>query len=366
VLAVAWAMVTLFASGTLFFGNFVVAWQAFDFVGFEPQPLFNVPLLGPLAAALGVGDAQLASLYAAVLTTAMAVTVIGAVKLGNEALTLFFDLRQARLAGGTDTAAGLVKFSETAVSFLILAGLAIAVARYDVSLFDLRLQALLTGVEDIQEGLGWESGDASRLGGFLADFASRARWGYLAIIGGVAFVTDKAFQRAAERWLVIGQTIDAAIAGAPGTRPAPIASRAPGPVPPRAGAAERAEARPSTPARRDPSPAPVSEPARAAPRLPPQRARPESPRGPVSQPADVPMTAESVVAAAAVPRVRVVWGPGEIQEVPLAEVERDQSQYVRDGSGRTWFRRSYYEQLITGSTNVEKEPEATMEEPAHV
>ena len=49
------------------------------------------------------------------------------------------------------------------------------------------------------------------LGAYLANFASHARWGYLGVIAGVAFTTEKAFQRAAERWLVLGQTLDTAI-----------------------------------------------------------------------------------------------------------------------------------------------------------
>lgn len=44
--------------------------------------------------------------------------------------------------------------------------------------------------------------------------------------------------------------------------------------------------------------------------------------------------------------VDVIVAAGRIESFSLAEVQRDSERFVRDGSGRTWFVRSYWEQLI--------------------
>jgi hypothetical protein len=344
-LALCWTGATLLATVVLFFGNFVVAWQAFVLLGFEQEPLLNVPLIGPLAMAIGVGDAQLAALYAAVLTAAMGVTVVGSFKLGNEALTLFFDLRQARLAE-QDTAGGKVKLAEATVAFAVLAAIAIVVARYDVSLFNVRLQALLTG-QEIEDALKWLPDEVTRLGGFLSTFAAHARWGYIAVIAGVAFVTEKSFQRASERWLVWAQTIDALIDGPAAT--APIATPAVD-----APTVDGVEAR--APATAGPSADPVAEGAAENPERAPNAS---SPVPPPPRPAD-PMSTPPPPPPG--PTVRVVWGPAEIRHMSLAEVERNQNDYVRDGSGRIWFLRTYYEQVKSATSEAQSHSQSTEQE----
>jgi hypothetical protein len=338
-LAIGWMAVTLLATTVLFFGNFVIAWQAFVLIGFEPEPLSGIPLLGPIAVAAGIGNAQLASLYAAALTAAMAVTVISACKFGNEALTLFFDMRQARLADVSNSER-VIKLWETVVAFAVAAALAALVARYDVALFGLRLEALVTGMNDVKESMHWLPDSAARLGGYLANFAARAQWGYLAVIAGVAYTTEKAFERASLRWLVIGQTVDAMILTATDTQStagptpastvlAPVGDLAPGLVEP-PGVVSPRSAAPDVEA---PTPLITGGPA-----------------GPFVEPAPKTPTLGSVGPAPAQeahrgPHVRVICGPGETRDVCLHDVERDPARYVRDGSGRAWFLRTYYEDL---------------------
>lgn len=366
-LAVCWTCTTLLATAVLFFGNFVVAWQAFVLLGFEPEPLLNVPLIGPLATAAGVGDAPLASLYAAVLTAAMAGIVIGTVKLATESLTLALDLRQAKLTRQADTTAVTLKLIEALIWLVILAVPTVLVAQYDVSLFNVRLQSLLTG-QEIEDALKWTSEEVGRLGGFLADFAVHARWGYLAIIAGVAFVSEKAFQRASERWLVLGQTIDTAIGGAPLNEAVNAAPQAPaataGPEAPRA-----PETEPQTQSAPDTSMPHVEQGAQTPTADTGQRTRTgAATHRPVPPP---PQAADPVSAPPPPPgpTVPVVWGPGEGRQMPLAEVERNLEEYVRDGSGRAWFRRSYYEQVRAAESHAhpQNEPQPTNEEePSHV
>jgi hypothetical protein len=358
-LAVGWIAVTLLATTMLFFGNFVVAWQAFVLMGFEPEPLSQIPMLGPIAVAAGIGKAQLASLYAAALTAAMAVTVISACKFGNDALTLFFDMRQTRLEDAVSPVA-VIRLWETVAAFAVAAVLAGVVARYDVALFSLRLEALVTGMNDVKESVHWLPDSVARLGGYLAEFAARAQWGYLAVIAGVAYTTEKAFQRASERWLVIGQTIDAVILAPSATQPAagatpllparaPVGEPAPGIVEPPVGVPP-----PFAPPDVE-EPTPYTPGAPAAPFVEPA---PQPPAyGPVGPgPSQEPHRG---------PRVRVICGPGETREVPLHEVERDPAQYVRDGSGRAWFLRTYYDELY-GATPQRDGQSLDHEDPENV
>jgi hypothetical protein len=53
--------------------------------------------------------------------------------------------------------------------------------------------------------------------------------------------------------------------------------------------------------------------------------------------------------------VRVICGPGEIREMPVQVLERNAEQYVRDGSGRAWFLKTYYDE-ITGKAMQGKAP----------
>lgn len=348
-LAVCWVAATLAATTVLFFGNFIVAWQAFVLLGFEELPISSVPLLGPLATAVGCGDAQIASLFAATLTLGMAATILSATKCGCGFLTLFFDIRHARLAGEENPAAR-IKLHEMVPAFVIALAVAVLVALFDVSLFGLRLEWLLKGSPDIRESLHWLPDSASRLGDYLAGFSACARWGYLGVIVGVAYATEKAFERAAERWLLLGQTVDVLFLGLGVDRTARV------PVP----------ARPFRPVREAAGGmAPVA--SHPAPAIPVPFARPEveEPASPVAgvgsplvepipgPPAPDPIRIETKEEPQVGPRVRVICGPGETREVPIHEVERDSVRYVRDGSGRAWFLRSYYDQLY--GNRVERE-----------
>ena len=336
-LAVGWIALTLSVTVLLFFGNFVVAWQAFKLMGFEPYPLSQIPLLGTFANAMGVGSAELASLYGAVLTAAMALTVIGACKLANDTVTLFFDVRQAKLAGVAGPAA-VVKLQETAIYLTVATILAVLVARYDVSLFALRLEALVTRLQDIKGAVAWAPQPVERLGAYLADFGSRAQWGYLAVIVGVAYTTEKAFQRASERWLVFVQALDNAIDESSSSNPAASAAHAmtdTGTIPTTGNA--RTESTSAEEPRLADEPIAAETSAHTEP-------RPVEPAP--APPADDPASHGAVPPPNRGPLVRVICGPGLTREMPLRDIERN-PDYVRDGSGREWFLRSYYENFST-------------------
>jgi hypothetical protein len=352
ILALVWLGVTIGATAMLFFGNFLVAWQAFALMNFEPEPLAAIPLLGPIAEALGVGNAQVAATYAAVITVAMAVTVMSTCKFGNDALTLFFDMRQARLANEPNRAAA-IKFWETCVAFGISLVLAFLLVRADASLFGLRLESLLSGTDHVEQALDWAPDGIKRLGEYLAGFATRFLWGYIALIIGVAYTTEKAFQRASERWLVFGQTVDQAVGGEP-TNIVALGSSEPG------GASDavfsnQAEAQ-TTAATQRTEPTPVPE----TTVTPTPAPVPPVPVGP--PPAMEPPVVNDTPSRARGPVTLVICGPGERREVPLQDIERNPGQYVRDGSGRAWFSKSYYDELTQSAT----EPTNPQEEPAHV
>src|SRR5207249_54312 len=95
-LSLVWLGLTHAAAVCLAFGNFVVSWQAFEAQGFEQTPLAEVPFLGPLAVALGLGAAPLASLYALVLTGATNILMIASAKVLARLYDTFFDWRQIR------------------------------------------------------------------------------------------------------------------------------------------------------------------------------------------------------------------------------------------------------------------------------
>lgn len=356
-LAVSWVALTIAATGLLFFGNFLVSWQAFELLGYEVKPLSEVPLLGSFALAAGVGNAPLVSLYAAGLTSAMALIVVSTAKFGNDALTLFFDYRQARLAG-TPSSATLIKLWENGVAFVALGVLAVLVTGYDVWLFGLKLETLVTGIDDIQDTISWLPEPVSRLGGYMAQFVRHAQWGYLAVVFGVAYATEKAFPRATERWLVLGQTLDAALLAPNATQPA-VGGASFGDVV--EGAPITSVAAPAGTPATEPMPAGgpdvVGPPENVHINPAPVHPAPAPPvRGPVD-PGTTPPPHRG-------PLVRVICGPGITREMPLQELERN-AEYVRDGSGREWFLKTYYDSLTAEPRRGEAQDETPQNEEEH-
>src|SRR5437879_5617218 len=92
-LSLAWLALTLFGAALFVLVNFLVSWQAFEIVGFEDFQLAEVPLIGPMAVALGVGTAPLAAAFALGLTLIMGLLVGATAKVTWELITLAVDRR---------------------------------------------------------------------------------------------------------------------------------------------------------------------------------------------------------------------------------------------------------------------------------
>ncbi len=336
VLAEAWLALTIVATLALAFGNFVVAWQSFEAQGFEPVPLQSIPFLGLVTGAIGLGGFPIAALYALVLTVAMNVAVITAAKILARMIQLYFDYRgvlhsqdpavQERAADYLDL---LLKI---ACWFLLILVPTILIILFDVKQFRLRYEGLVQDLRDPVEMLHWAPEPVARLGHFLAGFIRTATWGYLGCVVGMALVLEYAFVRAAERWEVLGNAVQEAIQGeelpaeqpelrrtATEAEPAPVVHRVPAPAPVESGPGSDGTGRSVRTG--SPSPDPVAPP---EPPLPP----------PVTAP---PSTG---------PEIEVIVGPGQIRRISVAELEADPDQFVQDGSGRAWFTRNYYEEVM--------------------
>lgn len=334
ILAELWLGLTVLVTALLAFGNFIVAWQSFAAQGFEELPLRHVPFLGLFAEGFGFGDVPLAALYALVLTAATNIAVIALAKELIRMIQLYFDyrglLRAPDPAERVMAADCLDRLLETALRLVPMLILATLVIRFDVEQFRLRYESLFNSAEV----LDWAPEAVARLGQFLAGFIQTAVWGYVGCVVGVAVAMEYAFVRAAERWQVLDNAIQEFIGEeqAQGAQPeiqhaaagvevgsmfqgSPAGTRSDRVVTPVIGGA------PEPPASPGHSPEPVS-----------------PPQVPPVPPVAVPSTAG--------PEVEVIVGPGETRRIPMAEIERDTERFVRDGSGRAWFLRTYYERVI--------------------
>jgi hypothetical protein len=340
-LAEGWLALTIVAALSLAFGNFVVAWQSFAAQGYEQVPLRQIPFLGPWAEAFGLGDAPLAALYALVLTVAMNIAIITSAKMLVRMMQLYFDYR-GLLRSPDSSVRGraadcLDLLLKTALWFAPMLGLSIAIIMFDVAQFRFRYEALFQGLTDPAEALQWAPEPMARLGQFLAGFILTAVWGYMGCVVGVALAMEYGFVRAAEQWQVLDNAIRQAIEG-DGTREAQPAFQQ---------AEVLADARQPAPrasvgAPANPIPAPVSGGAPEAAPVSASRA-PEpvaAPQAPTQPPVAAPPQAG--------PEAEVIVGPGETRHIPLADIEAHPDQFVRDGSGRAWFLRTYYEQGVMG------------------
>jgi hypothetical protein len=345
VLALGWLWLTLVATVALAFGNFVVLWQSFEALGYESLPLAEIPFLGAFAVALGLGEAPLASLYALVLTGAMNLLMIATAKILGSLIQTLFDWRQMLRAPEPEIRARApecgAKLIETAAWLAVLGTLAFLAARWDVAQFEFRQVALATGLVDPEEALAWLPDRAALVGSFLADLVARATWGYVACVAGVALVLEHGFVRAGERWRALTRAIEQAVGGEgqPETRRSPATrtqATLAGPI--AAGGQGQAESDAvSRPGSSTAGPRPVSD------RVPPAE------RVPAPSPAESPITPPPRSGG---PEVDVIVGPGEIRRVPLAEIDANPDRYVRDTSGRQWFLRQYYEDVMGAPETV--------------
>ena len=104
-LSLVWLVLTLFGAALFVLVNFLVSWQAFEIIGFEDFQLAEVPLIGAIAVALGVGTAPLAAAFALGVTWIMGLLVGATVKVAWELMTLAVDRRRVGVAGDGELAA---------------------------------------------------------------------------------------------------------------------------------------------------------------------------------------------------------------------------------------------------------------------
>lgn len=337
-LTIGWAFLVSLGTLCLAFGNFVVAWQSFTAQGFERSPLRHVPLLGAWAEGFGVGDAPIAALYALVLTVTMNLAIMAAVKVLARTMQLFFEGRQALRSDDPGVLGTAPIYRDQTIRYGIYSATlfvaSVLIVGWDVSQFNYRYENLFSPVSDPSEVLSWAPDAAGRLGEFVAEFIRTAKWGYIGCVVALAVALEYAISRAVENWQSLHTALDQAVAmGVPGDAQLPdgVATRTA--APPVYDQQARADfAVPVTPSwtggtAAAPSPADMPE------------ATPVSPPPPMtSAPEPAVLREESAV--------NVIVAPGRVEQFLLSEVRRDSDRFVRDGSGRAWFLRTYWEQVM--------------------
>jgi hypothetical protein len=325
------------AATLLAFGNFLICWQSFVGQGFEQTPLAGVPFLGPLAEALGVGEAPMSALYALVLTGAMNLAVIASAKMAARLIQHAFDYRDLRASGNPgdrDQARQCrERLLETVTWLVPMVVVTALIMRFDVAQFVFRYETLVHEAPDLGVALGWAADALERVGEFLAPFIRTAAWGYVGCIVAVALAVEFAFVRAAERWQRLDLAVQRAISGEPDARTAARGSALAGAIDDFRSASDIMPA--SVPAGTSADPMSHASEAREPERVPGPPPAAEEP--PAARP--VPE----------VPHVDVIVGPGQRRRVPVSDIEARPDEFVRDGTGRAWFLRSYYEQAVLGT-----------------
>lgn len=335
-LALGFALLAVAVAACLFFGNFVVAWQSFSSQGWEQTALGRVPLLGAWAEGFGVGRAPIAALWALVVTGAMNYAIMATTKNLAGIVRAFFDQKQALRSENPAMRARAVDYRDTMIEHSVwAAGLIVfsfLIIRYDVAQFRLRSEGLINGTTDPAEMLRWAPDAVARLGQFFAGFVGTATWGYAGCIIATAIGLEFAIGHAAVRWQTLHNAIEAAVS--PDDQDPLRQARDPEPV-----------ARPLE----DPEggvPIPVVDSVDYATASYPG-ALAATDRDPVLPPPPVePPPAQRAQNEGA--SVDVIVGPGRTEAFPLADVQAHPERFVRDGSGRVWFTRNYWSQVVSG------------------
>jgi len=342
-LALSFALLAVAVAACLFFGNFVVAWQSFSSQGWEQIALGRVPLLGAWAEGFGVGRAPIAALWALVVTGAMNYAIMATTKNLAGIVRAFFDQKQALRSEDAAMRARSVDYRDTMIEHSVwAAGLILfsfLIIRYDVAQFRLRSEGLITGTTDPAEMLRWAPDAVARLGQFFAGFVGTATWGYAGCIIATAIGLEFAIGHAAVRWQALHNAIEAAVspedqaplrqARDPAPVARPLSDLEGGGVPPVPAVDSVGYVAPPYPA------APVA-----------ADLDPVSPPPPVEPP-----PAQAVRDEGA--SVDVIVGPGRTEAFSLADVQAHPERFVRDGSGRVWFTRNYWSQVVSGDGDAE-------------
>ena len=337
-LALGWAAIVSLGALCLGFGNFVVAWQSFTAQGFEQKPLRNVPILGAWAEAFGVGEAPLAALFAFMLTLVMNVTIATTAKALGHALRSYFDRRQVLRSPDAAFRASASDYLDTTIRHCVWAAVlviaSILIIAYDVAQFRFRYENLFSETSDPTDLLSWAPDTVARLGFYLAAFIRTATWGYIACVVAMAVGVEYTLGRAAEAWHAFHNALEQALvpgAAVPAhetqdASPATETAWAPGngngvaiTAPP--------PATPSHDATTQVHPAAPEDPAPVSPPSAPDPPAPLTPRGDGAT-------------------VDVIVDAGRIESFQLAEVQANGDRFVRDGSGRMLFLRTYWDQVM--------------------
>lgn len=337
-LSVGWLALTACVASVFALVNFLVSWQAFEIIGFEDFQLAEVPLMGPIAVALGVGTAPLAAAFALGLTSIMGFLVGTAVKVAWELIPLVVDRRRVSAARGTASGEVAAQYTHEiillALRTAVIGVVAALAVRMDVALFEIRTHVLLTDAHDISEFLDAAPETVAHLGAYLAAFADKFVWGYMACVIGASLIVEHAFGRAAVRWQAFAAGLTEAIQGQPAT-PGLTHAEAASTIHPAVHSPNTSNGAVGLPTE------PVIVPAAA----------PE----PVPAPAPVEPPTASPTLHPGSREVEVIIGPGEIRRVALEEVEQHPERFVRDSSGRQWFDRLYYESVMGQLDPVQEE-----------
>jgi hypothetical protein len=332
------------AAVCLAFGNFVLSYESFRQQGFANSLLRRLPLLGGWAEGFGAGDATVAALYGFVLTLVMNVALIGSAKKLERAIQLLLDLRQASRSTDPTVLERVPAYRDRTVhNFVVAAALvaaSAAIVLWDVSQFNFNYVSTFDPSSDAADVVAWAPDLVQHVGAFVADLIRRARWGYVGCLVALALILEDALIRAGHSWLNFHTALDEVVAPPPPTPREEVDHQLlPGPEPVMPAYDTNAQFANTT---ATPSNDGSSIEARATSTA---DSEPVSPPAPVDPPPSAAPREEAVV--------DVYVAPGRVESFPLAEVQTDSRRFVRDGSGRAWFVRTYWEELTGGTSPQE-------------
>lgn len=350
--AMAWTLFVATSAVFLAVGNFILSYDSFKAQGFSGTPLRHLPFVGEWAEGFGAGSATGAAMYGFVLTLVMNVALIGTAKKIERAIQLVLDLRQASRSTDPATLARVAAYRDRAVHDCVVAAAlvlaSIGIVLWDVSQFNFNYVATFDPGRDAADVVGWAPDLVQHVGEFVAELIRRAKWGYVGCLVAIALILEDAIIRTGHTWVNVHNALDEVVAPAlplqteqADQEPVEdVVGREYNAGPAFAGAAVF----PSSSGNGTEATADSSGRSSYAGADPPSAAEADA------EPISPPPSADSVppMPPREEPMVEVFVGPGRIESIPFAEVQADSTRFVRDGSGRAWFDRAYWEDL-TGS-----------------
>lgn len=194
-------------------GNFLIVEQAFLAQNWEQVPVGTLPFVGPVMEALGIGDANVAQVFAAGLVGVINVVfwiLVGiAFGLANRATQIrdakhrledrdFLESSESEIKRGIRHSRE--QLTRNAIWLVILIPIAILMVRWDMAQFVLRWELNQSGHENASYLLGDDSTSQDRLGGSLYAMLTTAALGYIACMLGACVASHYAMDQVAEKW----------------------------------------------------------------------------------------------------------------------------------------------------------------------